>query len=728
MPALSFLISAAKPIGSTDGKGFLGDGRPVRLPFGAVVDSTVLLEVGAVAALVLLWLLLLVAVLTWTRPADVDPRPANADLAGDEPPAVVSLLANRWRLNEDAAEATLIDLAARHWIELRQPGNDPTHTTVHVLPPPNARQQQPLTFYEEQVLAHVQAQAVDNVVPVTALTFRDLDEARSWTQRLHSSVIEDARARGLTRRRFSPALVTLLSSTALLPAGLLALAFMERSGEVVAGLGLGLIGWAGLSALAGRPLGERDTPAGRETAARWLGLKAFLQGDEAFAVLPPAAVTVWDRYLSYGDALGVTRVCSALLDLGMGDRKRVWSSFGGGWHRVRIRYPRLLPRYGATAPATLLRAAVGLVAGGFTVRAFADLADGVPGSRSDLIGDVPLLFGGFVFGYGLYMLVRTGGDLVAPKTLTGEVLWVELWKSKQAKNDEPAVPVVHYFAVDDGTGDRTTAWAIPSEWSGRARPGDVVTIVVRPWTRRVTELTIDSSRASRLAQGEGLSVAEVAEVVAATVPGAAGADASVGSAAVSGALGPLGLAGAVGLSAAAGLAAPAVGSATPDVGSDGSVVGAVPAVGPVVPVVEPVVAAGAGRGGGTSAGADLITVNEVAAALGRPVVSDGARARMSVGPFELITFSDPDQTPLLVMAVARGSAVQLVMRGVRALRGGTPIPGVGDEAWRGPNWVAARHADTMIRMTLDFPTSRPANAPLPADALPLLLTKALSRL
>src|SRR3970040_1086645 len=33
--------------------------------------------------------------------------------AGGEPPAVVNLLANRWRVTEDAVESTLLDLAAR---------------------------------------------------------------------------------------------------------------------------------------------------------------------------------------------------------------------------------------------------------------------------------------------------------------------------------------------------------------------------------------------------------------------------------------------------------------------------------------------------------------------------------------------------------------------------------------------------------------------------------------
>src|SRR5687767_4761997 len=110
--------AALRAVSAADDGGILGDGRPVSLPFGLSVESTLLLELLAVAVVTGLWFLLFVAVLATTRPADVDPLPASADLPGDEPPAVVSLLAGRWKLNEDAAESTLIDLAARRWIEL----------------------------------------------------------------------------------------------------------------------------------------------------------------------------------------------------------------------------------------------------------------------------------------------------------------------------------------------------------------------------------------------------------------------------------------------------------------------------------------------------------------------------------------------------------------------------------------------------------------------------------
>src|SRR4051794_25293119 len=85
------------------------------------------LVVGSVAAEAGLLGLMLLA----TRPRTPRAEPATQDL-GPEPPAVVSLLVAGWDLSEDAAESTLLDLAARGILEFRQPGNDPRQTTVHL--------------------------------------------------------------------------------------------------------------------------------------------------------------------------------------------------------------------------------------------------------------------------------------------------------------------------------------------------------------------------------------------------------------------------------------------------------------------------------------------------------------------------------------------------------------------------------------------------------------------
>lgn len=645
----------------------------ITLPLGATVTTELALGVLLVAALVGVWFLIYAAALRSTRPSVITARPASADLPGAEPPAVVSMLANRWAVTEDAVESTLLDLAARHWVELRQPGNDPLHTTVHLRPPPAGDS---LNAYEQQVYDHVRAHAVDDVVPVTALTFRDPGQANQWVGRLQASVVADARARGLSQRRMPPALSGVLSVLAAAPGGLAGVLFLTETKDpgpaFVVGVGL----WTFLSGLASRARGERDTEAGREAAARWLGLRAFLRDDEAFAELPPAAVAVWDRYLSYGDALGVTRVAAAVLDLGMGDRKRVWSSYGGAWHPVRIRYPRVWGRYGKPSWKLLLWAAACLLVGGWLLRGFgADLGerpDGVLG----YVGLIPAALGLYLVVRGVYRVARAGLDLAAPRELRGEVLWVELWRSTTARENKPSVPLVHYLAVDDGAGERTTAWALPSEEAHRAQPGDVVAIRVHPWSRRVEQLRVEQTRASRI------GAPETAAPAPEPAPGAAAPGANV-----------------------PGVTVPGV---------------TVPGVPPAAAMVAAVASAQPRR-------VPLLGADDVGAALGRPVTVDGAAAQVSLGPFELTTYSaaaDPS-VPLLVLAVARGRAVALVVRGLRVAGKPLHVPaeasvdGPVDEAWAGPGWAAARRGDVLVRVSSDDAG---------VTVLPDLLRTALSRL
>lgn len=172
-----------------------GDGgKPVVLPFdppfGLSGNAFVLGQVAVIALTFLLWFLLFGLTLRWTRPTPIAPAPPAQDFPGEEPPAVVSLLANRWRVTEDAVESTLLDLAARHWLELRQPAADPLQTTVHVLTQP--AKATPLNRYEQQVLDRVNSESRGGVVPITALTFRDAAEANRWRHKFESAVIADA--------------------------------------------------------------------------------------------------------------------------------------------------------------------------------------------------------------------------------------------------------------------------------------------------------------------------------------------------------------------------------------------------------------------------------------------------------------------------------------------------------------------------------------------------------
>ncbi len=471
----------------------------------ALLDTTIV--VIALAGFGAAYLAAMVA----TRPTPVTPAAATPDL-GDEPPAVASLLVNRWRLTADVAEATLIDLAARGHLEFRQAGDDPMQTTIHLRRPDQPAQ---LSAYEQRVLTRIQDLAVDGVVPVTALSFRNKARAKQWTRRLHHEVVADARARGLSRRRMSGAVTGALVTVAAFSTGWVTVAAVRwamRDDEagIMHALWFGLFVFLVLASIAARPAGERDTAAGQQAAARWLGVRDWLRGHEQFADLPPAAVTVWDRYLAYGSALGVTHTTSEVLDLGLGDRTRVWSSYGGAWRRVRVRYPKLLARYGSTAPGLVARGTVAGVAGAVLLgrvgapelRAPGPL-DSAPLQEGPLaIVDVLQWYLAWLavvlLAYGGYTVVRTLLDLVTTRTITGEVLWVQPWKH-HSRRDGNNRPWLHYLAVHDGRAEQTTAWGLPHRLVRDVTDRDIVTIRARPWTRRVVDLTVvEHGRSRRL--------------------------------------------------------------------------------------------------------------------------------------------------------------------------------------------------------------------------------------
>jgi hypothetical protein len=406
-----------------------------------------------------LWLAAYGACRLATRTVLPPAGPATMDL-GPEPPAVVSMLVNDWSTSVDTAESTVLDLAAAKYYELRQPDNDPFRTTLHLSRnPPDERGLRP---YERQVLDRIRGLAVGGVVPVTALTFRDQNESKAWNSRLRAAVVAEARAAGLSQRRFGRTMMTALYSGGLAVGLVCGVVAVHRTHNAWAFLCFLTV--AGVLAGLVQHIGERDTPAGLQAASRWFGVQAWLRNHEQFADLPPSAVAIWDRYLAYGAALGVTRRASAVLDLEVGDRRNIWSSYGGSWHRVRVRYPRGRPWYGRTTRSLILRASLFLVVGAVVVNIFS--------------------WPGYVLlAVGVYMLIRTVTDLARSGSITGEVIGR---RTSRANNNHSRL---YYLVIDDGAADKTTAWGLPSEWRDRCRAGDVVTITVRPWTRRVVAVT-----------------------------------------------------------------------------------------------------------------------------------------------------------------------------------------------------------------------------------------------
>ena len=167
-----------------------------------------LLLAGAVVAL-LVWGVVLLVVMA-TRPREVDPGPATMEL-GDEPPAVVNLLANDWQVTADAVPATLLDLASRDLVDIDQVGPDNTIVRVRRSSDPS------LSPYERLILHHVAGLAVDGVVPAQALTTGPQDQSKRWWKAFTREVVADARQRGLARDRWSRGAKAAVRAAALAP-------------------------------------------------------------------------------------------------------------------------------------------------------------------------------------------------------------------------------------------------------------------------------------------------------------------------------------------------------------------------------------------------------------------------------------------------------------------------------------------------------------------------------
>jgi hypothetical protein len=424
----------------------------------------------ATVAAVILWFLVLLGVAFATRARGVDPGLAAMDL-GEEPPAVVDLLTSDWRVTPDAVPATLLDLAARDYVDLEQHG--PGRTVCRL----RRTSAEGLEAYERMVLDHVVGLAVDGVVPAEALTTGPQDQSTRWWRAFRQAVVADARERGLARDRWSGPVKAFLRAAALVPAGLGVLYANAAGGLDFGTIGAGLVIWVVLTSSIRLFGDQRDTPAGAEAAARWLGVRDYLGRNEVFPTLPPASVAIWDRYLGYGAALGVATAALRALPMGAEDDHRAWSAYGGRWRVVKVRYPRLGFTWGRRPPVAFL---VGLATAGagyvalrlmLGVRAWTegqldiDQAAGWMRTAATVLAVAVLL----VAAWGAWTMLRAVLDLVSRREVEGQVVRRRSYSRGNDRTD-------HFIAVDSGRSDRIKAgWSRAvstpasgkAEWSGR---------------------------------------------------------------------------------------------------------------------------------------------------------------------------------------------------------------------------------------------------------------------
>ena len=241
--------------------------------------------------------------------------------AGDVPPAVVSLLAGR--LDKLGFGATLVDLAARGWFEVRAPGpagpgghGEPGGPALCVVPAeaPGG----PLTPFERRVVAHVALRAgARGEVPAPALSDGFGGGETEFMSAFRGEVDAEARRLALTRSRLSGRRIALLLLLLLIPAGAL-LTVPRQHGLAWAG---GLC-FAGFWVTVAVGVGRRRTASGQAVLDRWRSAVAAAPGRGA------------GRTAAYAAALGAAPAALAVFTP---DGSNVaWSSYRGAWHLLEI--------------------------------------------------------------------------------------------------------------------------------------------------------------------------------------------------------------------------------------------------------------------------------------------------------------------------------------------------------------------------------------------------------
>jgi hypothetical protein len=376
---------------------------------------------------------------------------------GDEPPAVVSLLAGK--LDRTGFGATLVGLAARGWFQVRGPGGarglgeagGAVMCVVAVETPGGA-----LAPFERRVLAHVARRAgAAGQVPAPALSDGFEGGEAGFMPAFKQEVVAEARRRGLTRPRLSGRRIGLLCLLLLVPAGTVPAAVAAAHQHYWLAWAGGL--YVGGAMLAGRVgTSRRKTAAGRAALKRWRSAVAAAPGD--------------GRLLGYAAALGTAP--AALAVFAPGKKNTAWSSYRGGWQQLEIETSTWSWRRSCLVSLAIIAGPVLYIA--------AVVWLGTHGMAALAKGMVGLVLAGAVAGVLVWLARRSAPPPFAE--FDGQV--IRQWKVTGGSES----PDEWHVAVDDGT--RETAWDfdVGDERYRRLTPGTFVHVRVN--LRDPADLTV----------------------------------------------------------------------------------------------------------------------------------------------------------------------------------------------------------------------------------------------
>jgi len=247
---------------------------------------------------------------------------------GEVPPAVVSLLARR--LERSGFGATLVDLAARGWFEVRAPAGPggptgPGGPALCVVPAETPGG--PLTPFERRVVAHMALRAgARGQVPAPALSDGFGGGETAFMSAFREEVDAEARRLGLTRSRLSGRRIGLLLLLLVVPAVALIPVAAHGRGLAYAG---GLY-FAGFWVAVGVGVSRRRSASGQAVLDHWRSAVAASGDSTGLA----ASGGGDGRVVAYAAALGAAPAVLAVF--AQGRTNVAWSGYRGTWQLLEI--------------------------------------------------------------------------------------------------------------------------------------------------------------------------------------------------------------------------------------------------------------------------------------------------------------------------------------------------------------------------------------------------------
>ena len=178
--------------------------------------------------------------------------------------------------------------------------------------------------------------------------------------------------------------------------------------------------------------------------------------------------------------------------MGSEPENRAWSTYGGRWHQVDVRYyhgPQWGQHPGWALLARLAVAAVGLTFLWIVGPLLLDALDEAE-RPAEIILLAILALPAFIGLAGVWLALRAGADLVKSNEVTGEIVRLRITRSEGEATG-------HFVAVDDGTSSEVRAWSVRPEIYAGLEQGQIVTAVVTPRLRYVRSIRSHSATPGR---------------------------------------------------------------------------------------------------------------------------------------------------------------------------------------------------------------------------------------